>query len=373
MTERQRIIPIQPGLESPLRPVDGVSDQIRPPGAIQDRRGRWLRDLRISVIDQCNLRCRYCMPREVFNDDYIYLSRQQMLSFDEIVRVAARFVELGVQKIRLTGGEPLLRKDLESLVAQLSPLRTLEGQPVELALTTNGLLLKQKAEALAKAGLHRVTVSLDAIDPVQFQRMADHPNADPAQVLAGIAHAKALGLRMKANMVVQKGVNDEEIVPMAQAFRSLGVSLRFIEFMDVGSSNGWSMEHVLPSEEVIQRIHAHWPLERVGRDLASEVSERWRYADGAGEVGVISSVTKPFCGDCSRARLSAEGGLYTCLFAHTGVDLKPILRSMATDDEIRTVLAERWDHRTDRYSELRAELQASGQSRPKVEMSYIGG
>lgn len=373
MTERQRIIPIQPGRESPLLPAGAAVGQLRAPGAIQDASGRWLRDLRISVIDQCNLRCRYCMPREVFNDDYVYLSRQQMLSFDEIVRLAARFAELGVQKIRLTGGEPLLRKDLEILVSQLARLRTLDGQPVELALTTNGLLLKQKAQALQAAGLHRVTVSLDAIHPEQFQRMADHASASPTQVLEGIAFAQSLGLRMKANMVVQRGVNDGEIIPMAHAFRELGVSLRFIEFMDVGSSNGWSMEHVLPSEAVLKRIHAEWPIERFGREIASEVSERWRYVDGAGEVGVISSVTAPFCGNCSRARLSAEGGLYTCLFANTGLDLRPILRSGASDDELRTVLAERWDHRTDRYSELRAALHASGQSRPKVEMSYIGG
>lgn len=373
MTERQRIIPIQPGRESPLRPVQGIPGGVRPLAAVRDARGRWLRDLRISVIDQCNLRCRYCMPREVFNDSYVYLSRQQMLSFAEIARVASCFAGLGIQKIRLTGGEPLLRKDLESLVAQLSGLRTLEGQPVELALTTNGLLLAQKAKALAEAGLHRVTVSLDAIDPVQFQRMADHPGAHPQQVLDGIAYAQSLGLRLKANMVVQKGVNEDEILSMAAAFRDLGVSLRFIEFMDVGSSNGWSMEHVVPSEQILQRIHAVWPLQKIGREIASEVSERWRYADGRGEIGFISSVTAPFCGDCSRARLSAEGGLYTCLFAHQGIDLKPLLRADLSDDAVRSVLADCWQARKDRYSEVRAELMASGQQRPKVEMSYIGG
>lgn len=373
MTERQRIIPIQPGRESPLRPVLSLPKGWHAPGAIQDTRGRWLRDLRVSVIDQCNLRCRYCMPREVFNDDYVYLSRQQMLSFDEITRVARSFTQLGVQKIRLTGGEPLLRKQLDLLIIQLAALRTLEDQPVELALTTNGLLLAQKARLLADAGLHRVTVSLDAIDPMRFQQMADDPGANPQQVLEGIAEAKSMGLKLKANMVVQKGVNEEEILPMAAAFRDLGVSLRFIEFMDVGSSNGWSLEHVVPSELILQRIGEHWPLERVGREIASEVSERWRYADGRGEIGFISSVTAPFCGDCSRARLSAEGGLYTCLFAHQGLDLKPLVRSQITDEELRGVLADCWTGRTDRYSEIRAELQASGQQRPKVEMSYIGG
>lgn len=373
MTERQRIIPIQPGLESPLRPALTPVGAPVSPGPIQDQRGRWLRDLRISVIDQCNLRCRYCMPREVFHDDYVYLSRQQMLTFLETVRISARFAELGIQKIRLTGGEPLLRKDLAALVAQLATLQTLEGQPVELALTTNGLLLRQKAQSLAQAGLHRVTVSLDAIDPERFQRMADHPDASPQQVLDGIAEAQSLGLRLKANMVVQRGVNEEEIVPMAAAFRALGVSLRFIEFMDVGSSNGWSLDHVVPSREILQALQAHWPLEYVGRERSSEVSERWRYTDGRGEVGFISSVTAPFCGDCSRARLSAEGGLYTCLFASQGIDLKPLLRSSMTDDEVRTVLAHCWAGRSDRYSEVRADAQALGLMRPKVEMSYIGG
>ena len=373
MTERQRIIPIQPGRESPLRPARDSAGQGRGPGAIHDGRGRSLRDLRISVIDQCNLRCRYCMPREVFHDGYVYLSRQQMLSFDEIVRIASCFTQLGVQKIRLTGGEPLLRKQLESLVSQLAPLKTLEGQPVELALTTNGLLLAQKAKALAEAGLHRVTVSLDAIHPDRFQQMADTPGAHAQIVLDGIAQAKAVGLRLKANMVVQRGANEDEILPMAAAFRALGVSLRFIEFMDVGSSNDWSLQHVVPSAEIVRRINSQWPIERVGREVASEVSERWRYKDGQGEIGLISSVTAPFCGDCSRARLSAEGGLYTCLFAHQGVDLRPLIRSGLKDDEIRAVLAGCWEGRTDRYSEIRAELQASGQRRPKVEMSYIGG
>jgi len=329
-----------------------------------DAFGRVHTDLRISVTDRCNLRCTYCMPLDV-----TFRPREDLLEFAEIARVARVAARLGVTSLRITGGEPLVRQDVNRLVAMLAATPGI----TDLALTTNGLLLAQKAKALAEAGLHRVTVSLDAIHPDRFQQMADTPGAHAQIVLDGIAQAKAVGLRLKANMVVQRGANEDEILPMAAAFRALGVSLRFIEFMDVGSSNDWSLQHVVPSAEIVQRINSQWPIERVGREVASEVSERWRYKDGQGEIGLISSVTAPFCGDCSRARLSAEGGLYTCLFAHQGVDLRPLIRSGLKDDEIRAVLAGCWEGRTDRYSEIRAELQASGQRRPKVEMSYIGG
>ncbi|MGA1083628.1 MAG: GTP 3',8-cyclase MoaA [Burkholderiaceae bacterium] len=373
MTERQRIIPIQPGKESPLRPAVFDSKAAIPTGRASDARGRGLRDLRISVIDQCNLRCGYCMPREVFNRDYVFLSRQELLSFDEIDRLARSFVALGVEKIRITGGEPLLRKQLEDLIGRLASLITLEGKPLELALTTNGLLLKDKAAALAEAGLHRVTVSLDALDPSIFQAMGDTPEASPEQVLEGIRAAQSAGLKVKANMVVQRGVNDSQILPMARAFRELGATLRFIEFMDVGSSNGWNPEQVVASTEILHTLSSEFDLEPYGRDIPSEVSERWRYADGRGEVGFISSVSKPFCGECSRARISAEGGLYTCLFANTGVDLRALVRAEQDDAQLLRALAQVWQHRNDRYSELREELMKKGPAGPKVEMSYIGG
>ncbi len=373
MTERQRIIPIQPGKESPLRPAVFDSTAAIPAGRAADARGRGLRDLRISVIDQCNLRCGYCMPREVFNRDYVFLSRQELLSFDEIERLARNFVTLGVEKIRITGGEPLLRKQLEDLVSRLARLVTLEGKPLELALTTNGLLLKDKAAALAQAGLHRVTVSLDALSLAIFQVMGDTPEASPEQVLEGIEAAQAAGLKVKANMVVQRGVNDSEILPMAQAFRELGATLRFIEFMDVGSSNGWNPDQVVSSEEILGRLSTEFALEPYGRDIPSEVSERWRYADGRGEVGFISSVSKPFCGECSRARISAEGGLYTCLFANAGVDLRALVRAEQDDEQLLRALSQVWQHRNDRYSQLREELMKKGPAGPKVEMSYIGG
>lgn len=373
MTERQRIIPIQPGKESPLHPAVFDSTAALPVGRATDSRGRGLRDLRISVIDQCNLRCGYCMPREVFNRDYVFLSRQELLSFDEIERLARSFVELGVEKIRITGGEPLLRKQLEDLIARLARLRTIEGRPLELALTTNGLLLKDKAAALAQAGLHRVTVSLDALDPGIFQAMGDTPEASPQQVLGGIRAAQAVGLKVKANMVVQKGVNDTQILPMARAFRELGATLRFIEFMDVGSSNGWNADQVVPSADILATLSTEFSLKAYGRDLPSEVSERWQYTDGRGEVGFISSVSKPFCAECSRARISAEGGLYTCLFANKGIDLRALVRGEPDDRQLLRALSQVWQHRNDRYSELREELMKKGPAGPKVEMSYIGG
>ena len=373
MTERQRIITIRPGAASPLRPVATDAHLTAPEGRAIDARGRALRDLRISVIDQCNLRCGYCMPREVFGPDYVFLSRQELLSFEEIERLARVFARLGVEKIRITGGEPLLRKGLETLVASLSKITTLEGRPMELALTTNGLLLGSKASALAAAGLHRVTVSLDALDPERFAKISGNDSARVEDVLSGISAAQRVGLRVKANMVVQRGANEDQIVPMARAFRELGATLRFIEFMDVGNSNQWSASEVVPSAEIVARIQEIFPLEWVGRGTPSEVSERWRYADGCGEIGFISSVSKPFCSDCSRARISAEGGLYTCLFAQEGRDLRALVRSEPSDDMLVQAIGRLWSAREDRYSELREELKKKGPLGPKIEMSYIGG
>lgn len=345
---------------------------------LADRRGRPLRDLRISVIDQCNFRCGYCMPKEVFHKDYIFLSRDELLSFGEITRLARVFVGLGVEKLRITGGEPLLRKGLEELIADLAVLKTMSGQPVEIALTTNGVLLAQKAKALRDAGLNRVTVSLDALDPNRFRQMAGLADSSPEQVLAGIAAAKAAGLRVKVNTVIQKGVNDAEILPIAEKFRELGPTVRFIEFMDVGNSNDWHSDQVVPSQEVIARISQVFPLVPVGRDTPNEVSERWRYSDLPHvEVGAISSISKPFCGECSRARISSEGLLYTCLFAASGFDLRQAVRAQPDDAVLSQMIQNIWRQREDRYSELRDALLRGKQNRPqvraKVEMSYIGG
>ena len=374
MSYGQRIFSIVPDSTASSHVEAAKVDHLGPvpTGPLQDQHQRILKDLRISVIDQCNFRCTYCMPKEVFGRDYTFLSKDSLLSFDEIERLARVFVGLGVEKLRVTGGEPLLRKNIESLISQLSTIRTAAGRPVEIAMTTNGALLAQKAKALKSAGLGRITVSLDALSDETFRAMndVDFPVAD---VLKGIDAAADAGLRVKVNMVVQRGVNDHEILPMANAFRARGHTLRFIEFMDVGSSNAWQWDHVVPSREVIDMISLEHPLVPIGRDTPSEVSERWRYADGKGEVGVISSVSNPFCGNCSRARISAEGVLYTCLFAHSGTDLRGLLRGpqMPSNDDIARVLAGVWQQRTDRYSERRAVLREQGVK--KVEMSYIGG
>ena len=329
-----------------------------------DARGRSMRDLRISVTDRCNFRCTYCMPREVFDADYKFLPHAAILSFEEIARLAGIFVGLGVKKIRLTGGEPLLRKGLPDLVAMLAPLGA------DLTLTTNGSTLVKHAAALKDAGLQRLTVSLDSLDEATFRAMND---ADFAveKVLDGIAAAANAGFSpVKINMVVKRGVNDAQIVEAARHWRDSGHILRFIEFMDVGSTNGWRMDDVIPSAEVVRRISEAFPLEQVEANYAGEVAERWRYKDGAGEIGVISSVTQAFCGDCNRMRLSTEGSLYTCLFAQQGHDLKAMLRAGAGDDAIRDSIAAVWRGRDDRYSELRT---AETAKKPKVEMSYIGG
>jgi cyclic pyranopterin phosphate synthase len=330
-----------------------------------DARGRRVRDLRISITDRCNFRCVYCMPKTVFGRDYPFLPRADLLSFEEIVRLARVFAALGVQKVRLTGGEPLLRHDMIKLVAQLA-----EIQGLELTLTTNGSLLPQRAAELKAAGLHRVTVSLDALDDAIFTRMND-VGFPVARVLEGIEAAAKAGLTpVKVNMVVKRGTNDGEILRMAEHFRGTGHILRFIEYMDVGTSNGWRMEEVVPSAELVRRIHAVFPIEPVDAAYPGEVAERWRYLDGAGEIGAISSVTHAFCGGCTRVRLSTEGKLYTCLFAQQGHDLRQLLRAGKTDDEISAAVAAIWSVRDDRYSEIRGEQTAATK---KIEMSYIGG
>ncbi len=362
-------------------------------GLLADRLGRPLHDLRISVTDRCNFRCSYCMPKEVFDKDYAYLPHSSLLSFEEITRVARLFAAHGVRKIRLTGGEPLLRKNLEVLIEQLAALRTVDGLPLDLTLTTNGSLLARKAQALKAAGLNRVTVSLDGLDDAVFRRMndVDFPVAD---VLAGIEAARAAGLGqddrngkgggLKVNMVVKRGTNEQEILPMVRHFKGTGIVLRFIEYMDVGATNGWRMDEVLPSAEVIQLIHAEHPLIQLDPTVAGETAERWGFADAAGrhdkaagEIGVISSVTQAFCHDCNRARLSTEGKLYLCLFATQGHDLRSLIRAGANDTDIESAIGHIWQGRSDRYSELRSTMGPDtatlqpGQRR--VEMSYIGG
>ncbi|WP_310565020.1 GTP 3',8-cyclase MoaA [Hydrogenophaga sp.] len=369
----ERVIPL---IDQRLRSLTAqVPTQAIPAtGLLGDALGRPLRDLRISVTDRCNFRCSYCMPKEIFDKDYAYLPHSALLSFEEITRVARVFVAHGVQKIRLTGGEPLLRKNIEILIEQLAALRTTEGRPLDITLTTNGSLLERKAASLKAAGLQRVTVSLDGLDDAIFRTMndVDFPVAD---VLRGIEAAQAAGLGpIKVNMVVKRGTNDHQILPMARHFQGSGIVLRFIEYMDVGATNGWRMDEVLPSAEVVQRVHAELPLVQLEPSAPGETAERWGYADGSGEIGVISSVTQAFCGDCNRARLSTEGQLYLCLFATHGHDLRHLIRGSASDAELASAIGAIWQGRSDRYSQLRASMppdQSTGGRR--VEMSYIGG
>jgi cyclic pyranopterin phosphate synthase len=331
-----------------------------------DRLGRPLRDLRVSVTDRCNFRCTYCMPREVFGRDFAFLPREDLLSFEELTRLVGLFLAEGVEKIRLTGGEPLVRAHLERLVAMLAPLPGLR----DLTLTTNGSLLAGKAAALRDAGLRRVTVSLDSLDDAVFARMND-VGFPVAAVLEGIDAAARAGLApIKINMVVRRGVNEESVLPMARHFRERGHILRFIEYMDVGHSNGWRLDEVVPADELLARIDTEMPLVAVPPNYPGEVASRWRYRDGAGEVGVIASVSQPFCGDCTRARITAEGLLYTCLFGIRGHDLRASLRGGSDDDAIRSQIRRIWTVRTDRYSELRSDAT---RSLPRVEMSHIGG
>lgn len=366
-------------------PITSVASAVKPPSsdfsrdaghqrdedsdaALADGRGRALRDLRISITDRCNFRCIYCMPRSAFGKFHTFLSHGDLLSFEEITRLARRFVGFGVKKIRLTGGEPLLRKHMPRLVEQLAGI---DG--VELALTTNGVLLGRMARQLKDAGLHRVTVSLDALDDETFRIMNDSGVA-VATVLDSIDAAAAAGLApIKINMVVKRGINDHAVLELARHFRHSGHIVRFIEFMDVGTTNGWEMGEVVPSRQIVERINAVFPLEPINPNYPSEVASRWRYRDGAGEIGVVSSVTRAFCSSCTRLRLSTEGKLYTCLFAQQGHDLRALLRGGAIDEALDRTIAAIWRRRDDRYSEIRTANTAGRDNAQKIEMSYIGG
>jgi cyclic pyranopterin phosphate synthase len=330
---------------------------------VTDTLGRPLRDLRISVTDRCNFRCVYCMPKELYGRDHRFLERRELLSFEEIARVAGVFVGLGAGKLRITGGEPLVRRDLERLIELLAPLGA------ELTLTTNGSLLPQKAELLARAGLSRITVSLDSLDDATFRALND-VDFPVSRVLEGIDAAAAAGLPVKVNCVVKRGVNDRDLVALAGHFRGTGHTLRFIEYMDVGSTNGWRLDDVVPAAEIVAALDGAYGLEPVAAGYRGEVARRWRYRDGSGEIGVIASVTQPFCGDCTRARISAEGRLFTCLFAIRGHDLRALVRGGADDAELSAAIGAVWTGRADRYSDLRS---AETAALPKVEMSYIGG
>ena len=356
------------GLPTPGAPLPETN---LPPGMrLADPRGRVLRDLRISVTDRCNFRCVYCMPREVFDARHQYLPHDALLSFEEITRLTRLAVARGIGKIRLTGGEPLLRRRVEDLVAMLSALQGPDGRPVEVTLTTNGLLLPKKAAALRAAGLARVTVSLDSLDDALFRRIND-ADCGVAEILAGIDAARAAGFTgIKVNAVIKRGMNDQEILPLVRHFGGTGVTVRFIEYMDVGVTNGWNLADVVPAAEMLARILAEVPLEAVEPAYPGEVAKRWRRVDGAGEVGFITSVSQAFCGDCTRARLSTEGVLYTCLFAQGGHDLRALLRGGADDERIDRVLAGIWTARSDRYSEIRGAATAGLE---RIEMSYIGG
>ena len=356
-----RIIPIVDGRQSLPVPAP----RPRPAGAVRDTLGRGLRDLRVSVTDRCNFRCTYCMPKDVFGPDYAFLPRSEVLSFEEITRLARIFKDHGIEKVRLTGGEPLLRRNLERLIEMLAALGGLD-----LTLTTNGSLLAKKARSLAAAGLNRVTVSLDALDNATFKAMND-VDFPVEKVLEGIDAAAEAGLApVKINMVVKRGVNEHAVLPMARHFKGSGHIVRFIEFMDVGASNGWRMDDVVPSADIVRMIDAEAPLLPADPNHEGEVAERWRYRDGAGEIGVISSVTQAFCRSCNRARLSTEGRLYTCLFATAGYDLREPLRRGDDDAAIREAVARIWSVRGDRYSEIRTAETARLR---KIEMSYIGG
>ncbi|MEI6549059.1 MAG: GTP 3',8-cyclase MoaA [Betaproteobacteria bacterium] len=383
----ERVIPIisQPLGNLPI-PQALKGPAWAPGQQLLDQRNRPLRDLRISVTDRCNFRCSYCMPKEIFNNDYVYLPHSALLSFEEITRTAQSFIALGVEKLRLTGGEPLLRKNLEVLIAQLAALKTLDGQDLDITLTTNGSLLARKAQALKSAGLKRVTVSLDGLDDDVFKQMndVDFPVSD---VLEGIQAAQAAGLGpIKVNMVVKRGTNEQEILPMARYFKGKGIALRFIEYMDVGATNGWRMNEVMPSADILKLLQSEMALTPLQATQAGETAERWGYLNeqgvhdlSLGEIGFISSVTKAFCSDCNRARLTTEGQLYLCLFASQGYDLKALVRSELDQSALTQAIAAIWSQRDDRYSELRVSEPAldkastpSGAKR-KVEMSYIGG
>jgi len=362
---------LDPGYHVPMEPLR-AADALAFDGrtGVTDRFGRALRDLRISVTDRCNFRCPYCMPAEVFGRDFAFLPHDQVLTFEEIGRLAALFVGLGVGKLRITGGEPLVRRDLPVLISSLSGLRSPDGSPVDLTLTTNGSALRPLAEALARAGLQRITVSVDSLDDATARSMngVDFPIA---RVLDGIAAARSAGLApIKINTVIRRGLNEASILPLARWARDEGLILRFIEYMDVGTANGWRLDDVVPAEEILAAIDAELPLEPVSAQYRGEVAGRYRYRDGTGELGVIASVTRPFCGDCTRARLSADGHLYTCLFAARGTDLKSPLRDGESDAQLEDRIRAVWGIRSDRYSELRSEAT---ERLPKVEMFALGG
>jgi cyclic pyranopterin phosphate synthase len=351
--------------------VSAIDDRAVPDSAgVTDLLGRPLHDLRISVTDRCNFRCTYCMPKEIFGPDFAFLPRDQVLSFEEIERLARAFVALGAEKLRVTGGEPLVRRDLPVLIGMLAAIRRPDGGPLDLTLTTNGSALRRLASQLRDAGLQRVTVSLDSLDDATFAAMngVDFP---VAKVLDGIAAAQEAGLGpVKINMVVRRGINESSILPMARWARDTGVILRFIEYMDVGHTNGWRLDEVVPATEIVEAIDAELPLDALPAQYRGEVANRWRFRDGSGEVGVIASVSQPFCGDCTRARISAEGKFYTCLFSADGADLRAVLRSEATDGDLREAIARVWRVRDDRYSDLRTEATSA---RPRIEMFAMGG
>ena len=341
------------------------------PTSLVDTLNRNVRDLRISVTDRCNLRCIYCMPRSVFGKGFSFLPRDELLSFEEIERIARLFLQFGVYKIRLSGGEPLLRHRVEQLIEKLARLTCLDGRPVEIAMTTNALLLARKAQTLKDAGLSRLTVSLDGLSEATFQRMSDS-HEPVAAVLDGIAKAQALGLApVKVNTVIKRGVNEHEIIPLVEHFRGSGVILRFIEFMDVGTTNGWCLDDVMTAQEILERIDRVHPLQPVNPNYSGEVAKRWTFVDGAGEIGVIASVTQAFCHACSRIRLSTDGKLYTCLFADQGHELRALLRQGGDDEALKARISEIWQQRSDRYSQIRCD--ATVKPRKKIEMSYIGG
>jgi cyclic pyranopterin phosphate synthase len=372
-----KIIPLNLSSSRSVRAADaGALATVRANTRVEDTRARPLHDLRISVTDKCNFRCTYCMPKDVFGPGYKFLPQDSLLTFEEITRFAKISAQLGVEKLRLTGGEPTLRRDLPRLISMLAELRTPAGAPLDLTLTTNGSTLVKHARALKDAGLNRITVSLDSLDDATFKAMndVDFPVAD---VLKGIDAALAVGLApIKVNMVVKRGVNDgahSGVVAMAKHFKGSGVIVRFIEFMDVGSTNGWRMDDVVPSAEIVRKISEFSPLEAIDASYEGEVAERWRYLDGSGEIGVISSVTQAFCSTCTRARLSTDGKIFTCLFAIDGIDFRAMMRSGASDDDIAARLVGLWQSRGDRYSEIRTAATALERQAKKVEMSYIGG
>ncbi|HET7414833.1 MAG TPA: GTP 3',8-cyclase MoaA [Arthrobacter sp.] len=351
---------------------DVPSNLESPSGNVRDTLDRPLRDLRISVTDRCNFRCVYCMPKEIFGRDYAFLPKADLLSFEEITRLVKIAASHGVEKIRLTGGEPLLRKNIEQLIEMIAGVKTVDGKDLDIALTTNGSVLAHKAQSLKDAGLQRVTVSLDSLDDERFKAMND-VDFPVSRVLDAIKVADGVGLGpIKINTVVKRGQNDQDIVDIARHFKDSPFIVRFIEYMDVGTTNGWKMEEVVPSAEVVSRIDAEMPLEEVSPNYTGEVSARWRYKDGGGEIGVISSVTQAFCSTCTRVRISTEGKLFTCLFASDGHDLRALMRGGCSDAELETVMAHLWRARTDRYSELRSANTALPK-RDKIEMSYIGG